>query len=59
MINMAMKLINSTEPMVVIVLCHHIKEYFDRFTAFVTLLINHMTSLLSTHKIKIMNDKTC
>jgi hypothetical protein len=45
MINMATKLINFTEPIVEIVLSRHNKEYFDRFTAFVTLLINHMTLL--------------
>jgi hypothetical protein len=45
MINMAMRLINFTEAMVKIVLFYHDIEHFNRFTALITLLIGHLTSL--------------
>jgi hypothetical protein len=45
MINMAMRLINFTQRMVEIVLYRHDKEYFNQLTAWITLLIGHLTSL--------------
>jgi len=45
MINMAMKLINFSEPMIFNVLYYHSEAYYNRFTALITSLIGHMTSL--------------